>query len=102
MDKKLGIYVSSNEHLPQLVKLCKAARRNGVLVDIFFTHLGCSMMQDALFKELADAANKMSLCTVCYDEHGGEYNVPGFEKDGYATQTRHCELIEGCDRYLNF
>ncbi len=101
MDKKLGIYVSSNQHLPQLVKLCQAAKRAGVDVDIFFTHLGCSMMQDPLFEELADVTNRMALCLVCFQEHKGEMPVPGFGEEDYATQERHCEIIDDCHRYLS-
>jgi hypothetical protein len=103
MDKrKLGIFVSSNQHLPQLVKLCRAARRGGVDVDIFFTHLGCSMMADPEFKELDDVTHRMALCLVCFKEHEGEMPVPGIGENDYATQERHGELIDECDRYLNF
>ncbi|BBD08480.1 hypothetical protein [Desulfovibrio ferrophilus] len=102
MDKKLGVYVSSNEHLPQLVKLCQAARRADVGVDIFFSHLGCSMMKDPLFEELPKVVNRMAMCLVCFEEHGGERPVPGFGDKDYATQERHCEIIDGCGRYLSF
>ncbi len=102
MKRKLGIYVTSNQHLPQLVKLCEAAKRMDVDVDVFFTHLGCSMMKEPLFRELADLTNRMALCLVCFKEHGGELPVPGLGEEDYATQERHCDIIDECHRYLNF
>ena len=103
MGKRLGIYVTSNQHLEQLVKICEAAKRQDVDVDIFFSHLGCSMMQDPMFERLADATDRMSLCLVCFKEHEGEKRpLPGFKENDFATQERHLELIEDCDRYLNF
>jgi hypothetical protein len=101
MGRKLGMYVTSNQHLEQIIRLCQAANRKGVEVDIFFTHLGCSLMSDPRFPELEGLA-RMALCKVCFDEHKGEMPVPGIPEDGYATQERHCEIIEECDRYLNF
>ncbi len=102
MARTLGIYVTSNQHLPQLVKLCRAAKNKGVNVDLFFTHLGCSMMKDPLFKELVDVTHRMALCLVCFTEHGGEGPVPGMSEKDKATQERHCDIIDECDRYLNF
>ena len=102
MGRKLGICVTSNQHLPQLVELCKAAKRRGAEVDIFFTHLGCSLMPQAEFAALADVTNRMALCLVCFQEHKGEMPVPGLGEKDFATQERHCELIDECDRYLNF
>ena len=102
MKKKLGIFVSSNQHLPQLVSLCHAAKRKNIAVDIFFSHLGCSMMREEMFKELADCTNRMGLCLVCYNEHKGEFPIPGIDESGQATQERHCEIIDECDQYVNF
>jgi predicted transcriptional regulator len=102
MSKTLGIYVSSDQHLPQLVKLCKAAKRKDVDVDIFFTHMGCSMMKDPLFKELEKVTRRMALCLVCFQEHKGEKPVPGLRDEDYATQERHGDIIDECTRYLNF
>lgn len=102
MSKKLGIYVTSNEHLPQLIKLCAAAKRADVDVDVFFSHLGCSMMGDPLFPQMEPVTHRMALCLVCFKEHEGQVPVPGIKKEDHATQERHCELIEECTRYLNF
>ena len=36
MRKSLGIFVSSDNHLNKIIKLCKAARKRDVKVTIFF------------------------------------------------------------------
>jgi len=101
-ERRLGVCVTSNQHLPQLIKLCEAAKRAGVEVDIFFTHLGCSMMADPLFKKLADVTRRMALCLVCFNENKGKLPAPGIGEKDHASQERHCELIDECQRYLNF
>jgi hypothetical protein len=37
MGKKLGLYVSSNEHMEKILELCQAAKRKDVEVTIFLT-----------------------------------------------------------------
>lgn len=101
MAQKLGIYVTSDQHLEQLIKLVQAANRKGVKVDIFFSHLGCNMANDERFPQLAGLA-RMAVCKVCYVEHRGEKPVKGLGEKDYATQERHCEIVDTCDRYLNF
>jgi sulfur relay (sulfurtransferase) complex TusBCD TusD component (DsrE family) len=46
MAKKLGVFVSSDQHLDKLIKLCKAAKAKGdVEVTIFFSHMGTMLTQ---------------------------------------------------------
>lgn len=101
MGKRLGIFVSSNRHLDKIIELCKAAKKKDVEVTIFFTHRGVLLTQDARFSELQGLA-KMSLCNVGFESHGLKKPVPGLSDKDYATQARHGELIEECDRYVNF
>jgi predicted peroxiredoxin len=56
MKKNLGIYVSSDQHLEKLIKLCRAAKKKGVEVNIFFTHLGVKLTSHPRFKELEELA----------------------------------------------
>ncbi len=50
MANRLGIFVSSNQHLYKLINLCKAARDKGdVDVTIFFSHLGTTLTKDPRF-----------------------------------------------------
>ena len=101
MKKKLGIYVSSDQHLEKLINLCRAAKKKGVEVNIFFTHLGVKLTNYPRFGELEGLA-KMSLCNIAFEAHKQKKPVPGISDKDFATQERHCQLIEACDRYLAF
>ena len=52
MKKKLGIYVSSDQHLDKLINLCRAAKIKHVDVKILFTHLGVKLTNYPRFGEL--------------------------------------------------
>ncbi|MCG6881046.1 MAG: hypothetical protein LJE96_18135 [Deltaproteobacteria bacterium] len=102
MAKKLGVFVSSDQHLDKLIKLCKAAKEKGdVEVTIFFSHLGTMLTQDPRFGELEGLAH-MSLCNVGFESHGLKPPVQGIAEGDYATQARNGELIEEGDRYIVF
>lgn len=102
MTKSLGILVSSDRHLDKIIELCKAAKKKDVEVMLFFTHLGVLLTQDPRFSELEGLTKQMSLCNVGFESHGLTPPVPGIGEKDYATQSRHGELIEQCDRYLVF
>ena len=99
MAKHLGVLVSSDRHLDKLLELLQAARKKDVEVTIFFTHMGTLLTQDPRFAELK-GLGKMSLCNVGFESHGLKPPVPGIGEKDYATQARHGELIEDCDRYV--
>ena len=101
MKKKLGIYVSSDQHLDKLINLCRAAKKKDVEVNIFFTHIGVKLTNHPLFGELEGMAN-MSLCNMAFEAHKLKKPVPGIGDMDFGTQERHCRLIEACDRYLAF
>jgi hypothetical protein len=101
MSKSLGIFVSSDQHLDKVIKLCQAAKKKDVAVTIFFSHLGTLLTQDPRFGELEGLA-KMSLCNVGFESHNLKPPVPGIGEKDYATQARNGELIEECDQYLAF
>jgi len=102
MARKLGVLVSSDRHLDKVIDLCRAAKKKGdVDVTIFFTHLGTLLTQDPRFGELEGLA-KMSLCNVGFESHQLKPPVVGINEKDFATQARHGELIEECDRYLVF
>ena len=101
MARTLGLFVSSDLHLDKIISLCRAAKERDVEVHIFFTHRGTLLTQHPRFAELKDLA-KMSLCNVGFESHNLKKPVPGIEDKDYATQARHGELIEECDRYLVF
>jgi hypothetical protein len=101
MSRSLGVFVSSNKHLDKLIRLCHAAEKKDVKITIFFTHLGTLLTQDPRFGELEGMA-KMSICNVGFESHGLKPPVKGISDKDYATQTRHGNLIEECDRYVVF
>ena len=101
MAKSLGIFVSSDQHLDKITKLCKAARKKDVDVTIFFTHLGTLLTQGKKFDELKGLA-RMTLCKVAFESKGLRPPVLGIDEKDFATQARHAEVIEECDRYVVF
>jgi len=101
MAKSLGIFVTSDKHLDKIIKLCLAAKTKDIEVTIFFSHLGTLLTQDPRFGELEGLA-KMSICNVGFESHGLKPPVPGIGEKDYASQARHGEMIEDCDRYVAF
>jgi hypothetical protein len=101
MARSLGMFVTSNGHLDKIINLCKAAQKKQVEVTIFFTNLGLLLTQDPRFAELEGLA-KMALCNVGFESHGLTPPVTGISEKAYATQARHGEMIEECDRYMVF
>jgi hypothetical protein len=101
MGKSLGIFVSSNDHLEKIIHLCRAAKKKGIEVTVFFSHTGTLLTQDPRFGELEGLA-RMSLCNVGFESHGLKPPVQGIGEKDYATQARHGAMIEDCDRYLAF
>jgi len=101
MSRSLGVFVSSDKHLDKLIRLCQAAEKKDVQVTIFFSHLGTLLTQDPRFGELEGMA-KMSICNVGFESHGLKPPVKGIRDKDYATQARHGDLIEECDRYVVF
>lgn len=101
MAKSLGIFVTTVRHLDKLIELVKAANKKGVEVTIFFTHRGTLATRDPRFAELEGLAKK-SLCNVSFESHDLKPPVPGIGERDYATQARHGDMIEECDRYLSF
>jgi len=101
MAKTLGVFVSSDRHLDKIIQMCKAARKKEIEVTIFFTHGGTLLTQDPRFRELEGLAN-MAICRVGFERNNLKPPVTGIGEKGYASQARHGELIEACDRYLIF
>ena len=63
MDKIIGVYVSSERNLDQLIKLCRSAKQKGVKIKLFFTHLGTRLCTDPRLNEL-DGLAEIALCKV--------------------------------------
>jgi hypothetical protein len=97
---KIGVLVTSNRHLDQLINFTKAAESLGHSVSIFFTHKGVLLTQESRFPELTGKA-EMSLCNVGYESNYLKGKpAPGIPPSGFATQARNGAMIEDCDRYI--
>ncbi len=101
MADRLGILVSSDYHLEKVISLTTAAHQKGKKVQIFFSHTGVLLTQKPEFEQLVGKA-KMVLCLACFQKYGLEGDVPGFEEKDFATQAKHVEMIQECDRYVVF
>jgi predicted peroxiredoxin len=101
MAKSLGVFVSSDQHLDKIIKLCKAAKDKNIDVIIFFSHLGTLLTQEKRFDELKGLA-RTTLCKVAFERQGLRPPVPGIGEKDFATQARHAEVIDECDRYVVF
>ena len=101
MGKKLGLYVSSYEHMEKIIKLCRAAKRKDVEVTLFLTHLGTSLTQDPRLEELLGLAN-VSICKVGFEDRKLEKPVVGLDDKAFSSQSFHAEMILDCDQYLAF
>ena len=103
MSKTLGIYVTADHYMDELIELVKAAHAKGIEVVIFFTHIGSKLTVDPRMEQLMDIA-KLSVCNVGFeannlDRETGQKYIN--EKD-FATQARHGEMVDECDRYISW
>ena len=99
MAKSLGVFVTSDQHLDKVIRLCKAAKEKGVETTVFFSHHGVLLTQNERFSEL-EGLGKLALCNVGFESHNLTPPVPGIGEKDYATQARNGEMIEDCDRYV--
>ena len=101
MDKILGVYVSSDRNLGQLIELCRSAKKKGVTVKLFFTHLGTRLCTDPRLVELEKLAD-VALCKVGFEDNRLEASDAKIEGKGFSSQSWHAEMIYECDRYISF
>lgn len=101
--EKLGIFVLTNKHIDHVIGVARAAKKAGKALCIFFTHEGVLMTQDPKYQELADIGpEEISLCNVRWEELGlkGKPVPAAMGPKDLASQSRHCAMVETCDRYL--
>jgi hypothetical protein len=105
--EKLGILVPTNKHIVHLIGIARAAKKAGKALCIFLTHEGVRISQHPRYQELAeiissDEDNEISLCNVSWEELGlKDQSIPaGMSAKDLATQSRHCTMIDKCDRYM--
>ena len=101
MNKILGIYVSSDLHLDKVIKLCQAAQRKGIEARVFFTHFGTRLCLDPQLEELQRYAT-VALCKVGFESNELDQDKANVQKEAFASQSWHAEMIYECDRYVTF
>jgi hypothetical protein len=99
MAEKLGILVTADKHLDHLIGICRAATKAGKEVSVFLTNRGVLLSQDPRFVEL-EGQGHISLCNVNFEFFQLTKPIPVVADKDFATQMRHAEMIEECDRYL--
>lgn len=99
MAEKLGIFVSSDEHLDHLIGISRAATKAGKEVTVFLTNRGVLLSKDPRFSEMEGLAH-ISLCNVNFEAFKMEKPVPLVADKDFATQMRHADMIAECDRYI--
>ena len=107
--EKLGIFVPTDNYIDHLIGIARAAKKAGKALCIFLTHEGVRMSQHTRYQELAEIIssgedNEISLCNVSWEELGlKDQSVPaGMSAKDLASQSRHCAMIDKCDRYMVF
>jgi hypothetical protein len=101
MDKTLGVYVSSDRNLNQLIKLCRSAKNQGVKLKLFFTHLGTRLCTDPRMAELERLAD-VAVCKVGFEDNRLNPSDAMIDGKGFSSQAWHAEMIYDCDRYITF
>jgi peroxiredoxin family protein len=99
MAEKLGIFVSSDQHLDHLLGISKAAKNAGKEVIVFLTNRGVLLTKHEKFPEIEGWA-QVSLCNVNFEAFKLEKPIPVVADKDFATQARHGMMIEDVDRYI--
>lgn len=101
MDKILGIYVTSDRNLDQLIQLCRSAKKKGVQVKVFFTHLGTRLCTHPHIREL-EALAEIALCKVGFESNHLAQADASVSEKGFKNQSWHAEMLYDCHRYITF
>ena len=99
MAQRLGILVTSDEHMSSLLGIARAANRAGKEVMVFITHEGVRLTQLPEFAQLEGLAD-IKICEVNFAFHGLEKPAPLLEDEDYTNQAANGMMIEDVDRYL--
>lgn len=101
---KLGIFVTSPLHMPELVKIVEAARRKGKKVKIFFTFKATHLVFHPDFVKLKNMIPEedFAICVAAFACEGyePEYHNMGLTEKQMRTQAFHGEMIEEAGKYF--
>ncbi len=102
---KLGIFVTTPQYMPQLMKIVEAAQRAGKKVKVFFTFKAVHLTKQPDFARLVQMLPEEDLA-ICADS----YTCEGFDAEGdipggmtpkqMRTQAFHGLILEECGKYM--
>ena len=101
---KLGIFVTSPQHMQHILGLAKAAVRAGKKVKIFFTFKAIHLTKNPNFYELAQLCGEdIAICADSYICEGFDNvnDVPyGLTDKQMRTQAFHGAILDECAKYI--
>lgn len=102
---KLGIFVTTPQHMGHILGITKAAVRDGKQVMIFFTFKSIHLMKNPLFYELTQlcAVEDIAICADSYICEGFDNvnDVPrGLTDKQMRTQAFHGAILDECAKYI--
>ncbi len=102
---KLGIFVTTPQYMPQLVKIVEAALRAGKSVKVFFTFKAVHLTKQPDFARLVQMLpeDDLAICADSYTCEGFDVDtdIPGgMTPKQMRTQAFHGEILRGCGKYI--
>lgn len=102
---KLGIFVTSPQHMTHLLGIAKAAVRAGKKVMVFFTFKSVHLTKSPDFVTLANLCDveDVAICADSYTCEGydSEKDIPqGLTARQMRTQAYHGAVLDECGKYL--
>jgi len=101
---KLGIFVTSPQHMQHILGLTKAAVRAGKKVKIFFTFKAIHLTKNPNFYELSQLCGEdIAICADSYICEGFDNvtDVPyGLTDKQMRTQAFHGAILDECAKYI--
>lgn len=102
---KLGIFVTSPQHLKHILGIAKAAVKAGKKVMVFFTYKSVHLTKNPLFLELTQlcAAEDVAICADSYicEGYDNVLDIPqGLTEKQMRTQAFHGAILDECGKYI--
>ena len=103
MAKSLGIFVTTENSMPHVMGIVKAAKAKGSKVNVFFTWKATKLSKHPEFPALCEMADDVSICVDSYQKQGfAADDIPqGLTPQKMATQAQHGIIIEDYDCYIS-
>jgi hypothetical protein len=102
---KLGIFVTSPQHMGHILGIAQAAVRAGKKVKVFFTFKAIHLTKNPLFYELSQMcdADDIAICADSYICEGFDnvHDIPrGLTEKQMRTQAFHGAILDECGKYI--